>query len=408
MKNKLLTVLLSAAIALALWMYVVTVVSPNSDRHYQNVPVTLQGETLLHDRGLMITSQEMPTVSLHLEGNRTDLDKLNSANITLTADVSKIYDPGTHNLRFTPSYPGDVTSSAITVLSQNPVAITIQVEERISKPVPVNIRYNGTLPESFMADKENSQLDYEAVNVTGPKSVIDQIAMAQIDVDLTEQVESISEQYAYTLCNEAGEPVDARLVVTDVEAVALTLRIVRVKELALTVNVVSGGGATQDTTEITMDTTVIQVSGSDNLLEGLESIELGTIDLGEMLTDEVLTFPIKLPEGVTNETGVAEVKVEVKFPELATKPLTVKNIKAVNVPAGLEVELITQALEIQLRGPKAQMDDLEEKDVSATVDFSNTQIGTATVKAQITISAEGVGAVGSYQVTATVREKKGS
>lgn len=408
MKNKLLTALLSAAIALALWMYVVTVVSPNSDRHYQNVPVTLQGETLLHDRGLMITSQEIPTVSLHLEGNRTDLDKLNSANITLTADVSKIYDPGTHNLRFTPSYPGDVTSSAITVLSQNPVAITIQVEERISKPVPVNIRYNGTLPESFMADKENSQLDHEAVNVTGPKSVIEQIAMAQIDIDLTDQVESISEQYAYTLCNEAGEPVDARLVVTDVEAVALTLRIVRVKELALTVNVVSGGGATQDTTEITMDTTVIQVSGSDNLLEGLESIELGTIELGEMLTDEVLTFPIKLPEGVTNETGVAEVKVEVKFPELATKPLTVKNIKAVNVPAGLEVELITQALEIQLRGPKAQMDDLEEKDVSATVDFADTQIGTATVKAQITISAEGVGAVGSYQVTATVREKKGS
>lgn len=408
MKNKLLTALLSAAIALALWMYVVTVVSPNSDRHYQNVPVTLQGETLLHDRGLMITSQEIPTVSLHLEGNRTDLDKLNSANITLTADVSKIYDPGTHNLRFTPSYPGDVTSSAITVLSQNPVAITIEVEERISKPVPVNIRYNGTLPESFMADKENSQLDYEAVNVTGPKSVIEQIAMAQIDIDLTDQVESISEQYAYTLCNEAGEPVDARLVVTDVEAVTLTLRIVRVKELALTVNVVSGGGATQDTTEITMDTTVIQVSGSDNLLEGLESIELGTIELGEMLTDEVLTFPIKLPEGVTNETGVAEVKVEVKFPELATKPLTVKNIKAVNVPAGLEVELITQALEIQLRGPKAQMDDLEEKDVSVTVDFADTQIGTATVKAQITISAEGVGAVGSYQVTATVREKKGS
>ena len=105
MKNKILKALLSLAIALSLWAYAVTVVSPNSDRHYNNVSVTLQGESLLRERGLMITTQEFPTVSLHLEGSRTDLDKLNNANITLTADVSRIYDPGTHSLRFTPTYP---------------------------------------------------------------------------------------------------------------------------------------------------------------------------------------------------------------------------------------------------------------------------------------------------------------
>ena len=406
MKSKLLTALLSAVIALALWVYVVTVVSPNSDRQYQNVAVTLQGETMLQERGLMIVSRDMPSVSLHLEGNRTDLDKLNSSNITLTADVSKIYDPGTHNLRFSPSYPGDVASGAISVLSQNPVAITIEVEERVSKPVPVSIRYDGTLQENFMADKENIQLDFENVNVTGPKSVIDKISMAQIAVDLSDQVETISQTYEYTLCNEAGEPVDAQLVTTDVEAVTLTLRIVRVKQIQLKFNIISGGGATAENTQITVESGYeLQVSGSDNLLEGLETLEVGTIDLGMMEADEELTFPIKLPEGVANETGVSEVKVTVKLPELETRTITVKNFETINIPEGLEAELITQALEIKLRGPKDVVESMTESDVVVIVDFANAQSGTIKVKAEVSSGIIEVGAVGNYTVSATLREK---
>lgn len=406
MKNKILTALLSTALAVGLWLYVVTVVSPNSDKHYYNIPVTLQSEVVLQERGLMITSTELPTVSLHLEGNRTDLNKLNSSNITIAVDVSRIGEAGTHSLSFTPSYPGDVPNNAITVLSRTPGVITLTVEERISKSVPVDIQYLGNLSEDYMADKENKELDYENVNITGPKSVIDQIAMARIEVDLDGQVESISEQFAYTLCNEKGEPVDAQLVTTDVEAVTLTLKILRVKEIVLTVDVVDGGGATEKTSDITIDPLTIRVSGSDSILEGMESLELGTINLGEMLTDQTLTFPIKLPEGINNETGTMEATVNVRFPELGTKSLVVTNIQAVNVPAGLEVDLITQILEIQIRGPKAAVEKVEATDITVTVDFADEQKGTATVKAEITINAEGVGAVGVYNITATLREAK--
>ena len=404
MKNKLLTALLSTVIAVGLWLYVVTFVSPNSDNHIYNIPVTLQGEVVLQERGLMITTTQLPTVSLHLEGNRKDLNKLNSSNITIAVDVSKIGETGTHNLTYTPGYPGDIANNSITVLSRTPGSITLEVEERVSKPVPVDILYEGTLSQDYMADKENKVLDHETVNIVGPKSVIDQIAMARISVNLDGRIESISEKFQYTLCNEKGEPVDAALVTTDVEGITLTLKILRVKEIDLVVNILDGGGATKDTSSITVQPETILISGSDSLLEDLDKLELGTINLGEMLEDEKLTFPIKLPEGVTNETGVVEATVDVQFPELATKALTVRNIKAVNVPAGLEVELITQLLEIQIRGPKKIVESVEAEDITVTVDFSNEQVGTATVKADFTISIDGVGAVGTYNVTAKVRE----
>lgn len=404
MKNKLVPGLISIGIALALWLYVVTVVSPNSDKHYNNIPVTIQSEVILQERGLMITTTELPKVSLHLEGNRTDLNKLNSSNITVSADVSRIGEPGTHTLSLSPIFPGDVPNNAITVLSRDPGVVTIQVERRLTKQVPVDIQYIGTLPENYMADKENKELDHENITISGPKSVIDQIAMARIEVDLDDQVESISEEFRYSLCNAKGEPVDAALVTTDADAVTLTLKILQVKELALKVLVVNGGGASEDTSVITVDPKTIRVSGSNSILQDMDELVLGTINLAEIPADTTLTFPIKLPEGVTNETGVQEVSVNISFPKLTTKVLTVTKFQANHVPTGLTVDFITQRLEIQIRGSKSQVNKVNASDIQVSVDFADEQVGTATVKAEITISAEGVGAVGTYNVTATLKE----
>jgi YbbR domain-containing protein len=405
MKNKLVPALISFGIAVALWFYVVTVVSPNSDKHYNNIPVSIQNGVVLQDRGLMIITSDLPKVSLHLGGNRTDLNKLNNTNITVVADVSKIGAPGTHTLPLTPYFPGEVPNNAITVLSREPGTVTVEVEYRITKDVPVEIVYNGKPAENYLVDKENRELDYEKITVTGPQSVIDQIAMAKIEVDLDGQEESISEQFRYSLCDEKGEPVDAALVTTNTDAVKMTLKIHLVKEINLSVTVVDGGGATQSTAKVAVEPGTIRVSGSKSILEHLDTVDLGTVNLAEIPADTTLALPIKLPEGVNNETGLQEAAVTVQFVNLSTKVLTTTRIDAVNVPEGLAVDFITQRLDIQIRGAKSRINKVEASDLKVTVDFSQGQVGTATVKATITINAEGVGAVGVYNVTATLREK---
>lgn len=409
MKNKLLAGLLSLAIAVGLWMYVVTYVTTDYDDTFYNIPVVLQGEAALEERGLMITSDKKPTVDLKLAGNRADMLNLNSSNITLTADVSKIYESGVHALTYVPSYPGNVPSNAISVQNRDPERVLVTVEERGSKTVDVTVEYTGSLPDGLIYDKENAILDYPAINITGPKAVVDRISQAKIQVDLDDRNETIVEQYEYTLCDKDGEPVDAALVTTDVESVNLTLKIQRVKEVTLKLKVLAGGGATEQTSDIKIDPATIRVSGSETLLDGFDELEIGTVNLGELAKDSVLTFPINLPEGITNETGLTEVTVEVKFPNLRTKTLSVTNIQAVNVPAGLEVDLITQMLEIKVRGPVDMITAMNEGDVTVTVDFTDAKLGTATMKAEITISSNftGVGAVGTYSVSATLGEPGG-
>ncbi len=382
MKSKILSIIFSAVVAFGLWLYVVTVVSPGSEETFYNVQVQLQNEPILEERGLMITS-DIPTVNLKLSGNRTDLNKLDSNNITVFVNVATIEAAGTHQLTYTVSYPGTVNGSDISRTGQSTNIIPLTVEKRITKSVDVVAEYIGSVPEGFIADKENAVLDYEKVEVSGPESVIDKISQARIQVDLTDKNVTVMGQYAYELCDAKGDPVDGKRVTTNVEAVNLTVKIQRVKALDLKVETVYGGGATQSNTEIAISHSSIYVSGSDALLEDLEVLELGTINLGEITEDCVLTFPVTLPEGVTNESGVTEVTVEVKFSDLKVKSLNITKIQAINVPAGMEVEMFTQMLQITVRGPSLLIDAITENDVTVTVDFTGAQVGNIKVRPTI-------------------------
>lgn len=405
MKNKITSFLLALAIAFGLWVYVITTVSPGSQETFYNIPVAREGETVLEERGLMITSISTGTVNLTLSGTRKDLAKVNPGNITLKVDLSKIYGPGTHSLEYTPSYPGDVASNAFVEESRYPEKITFVVEERRTKIIPVEILWVGTTPEGFMTDKENRVLDHDHVTVIGPASVADQIAKAVIQVDLNEQRESISASYRYTLCDAAGEPVDAELITTNVEEVRLDVKIQRFKDVAITYELVEGGGAKKEDVVVKLSDETIRVSGSDAMLAALgDEIVVGTIDLGD-IQDTVLTYPINLPAGVTNLSGITSVEADVKFVGLSTLTVSVREFTTLNVPEGMRADLNTKYLDIVVRGPMATMLKLKEEDITVTVDFAGAEPGSMegySVTVTFDPDIKGVGAVGTYQIWATL------
>lgn len=398
MKDKIGSILLSVAIAFGLWLYVITAVSPGSRDTYYNIPVVLSGESVLAERGLMITSVSSSSVTLELSGNRSDLSKVNKDNITVKADVSQIYEPGSHSLPYTYTFPGTVASNAFVVESKTPGKLVFTVERRMGKDVPVEIRWIGSAPEGFMSDRENRVLDFPSVNIVGPESVVNQIEKAVIEVDLNDQRESISQDYHYTLCDGNDEPVDAELIVTNVERVHLDVKIQRVKDIALTYTLVEGGGANANSAQITLSVDTIRVSGSETALDTMgDEIVIGTINLEDITNNTALTFNLVLPEGVNNLTGVTEVVADIRLNGLATREFTIQNIGIVNVPEGMEVELITKELVLVVRGPSAQIAMLSVGDISVTVDFSGAEVGTSTFRAAVTF-AEGFGDVGALRM----------
>lgn len=410
-KSKISSMLLSLVIAFCLWLYVISFVSQGKDATFSNIPVIMEGETVLAENNLMVTSKSAQTVTLRLSGSRSDMNKLNSGNITVKVDLSTIREAGDRiALDYTVAYPADVPNSAIVVDHKEPNKIYVDVDIRRTKEIPVQLKYTGTKLENYLYDTENAVLDNATVTVMGPAEVADQIAAAVVEIDLTDRVGSISEAFRYTLVDEAGQPVNAESITTNVENVRVDMPIRKIKEVALKVDVIYGGGANSDNTTVTIAPEAIRVTGGEAVLNELgDSLTVGTINLAELDRNQnEQKFTITLPEGVTNQTGIGEATVTVEFQGLKTREFTVDNIQSVNVPEGLVADLISANLTVKVRGPVEQIDRLTAEDIIVTVDFTSAEVGTATYRASVTFpeAFPDVGVIKSVPVSATVQPEK--
>ncbi len=407
MKSKIGAALLALVIAFGLWLYVITVESPESEQDYYDIPVLMDGESILNDRGLMIISGANQTVNLRLEGYRSDLNHLNKTNITLLADLSKITTAGEHKLSYDISYPSINQSGTISVLHKSPELITIVVTELAKKEIPVEVVYTGAVPENYIAHKQSVTLDHATVTISGPKDAVSQINHAQVNINLDGKNATISEVLPYTLCDKDGMAVEnVDHVTANISEVRVTLRIQKTKEIPLILNVIYGGGVTEETAEIILDRQTIQVAGSETVLDGLHEIVLGTVDLTGILESKIITYPVVLPEGVTNISNVTEVSASISFPELEIRAFKVSNIKAENLPEGLEAVWMTDSLDVRLRGHKKVLDKLSAKDITIVVDLANAELGKQVYAAQIQVNSDGaVGAIGTYEVYVSVQNR---
>ena len=130
---------------------------------------------------------------------------------------------------------------------------------------------------------------------------------------------------------------------------------------------------------------------------------MGTINLAEIDSTTTKEFEILLPDGVTNESGVSKAKVTISFPELKKKTLDITNIQMLNVPEGMEADVLTQKLTVTVRGPKEQVDAITPADITAQVNLSAVT-GAEMIEPVITISNKfpNVGSVGRYSVSVMV------
>ena len=410
-EKRITSAVLSLVIAFGLWWYVVNNVSMEDDITFNNIPVVREGENVLNEKNLMITEISTESVSMNLIGSREDLNKVDSSNMSVKINLSNIEEPGERiPLTYVPSYPATVANTAFEVSHKNPSVIFVSVDHRRTYEIPVNVKWTGSRSEDLLYDTENYTLDYTTVTITGPATVADQIKQALVTIDLSARKESFSESFRYTLCDGEGNPVNAQQITTSVEEVQLTGQIQQIKEVDLIADVIYGGGATQENTTVTLEPEVIRVSGGKAVLEELgDTYTVCSINLADIeKSSNELKYTIALPEGVTNQTGVSEVVVTVRFSGLRTKDVVVNNIEVINVPEGMTAEIINANLTVRVRGPEEELSQLTEKDITAVVDLSSAEPGTATYKATIVINEAfpNVGAMKTSSVSATVLPKE--
>lgn len=408
-KSKLPLMLLALFCAVLVWLYDVTVVNPNDTTSISGIPVVFENEDAMREHGLMMTEGGDGSVTLRISGRRSELKKLSRNNIQVVVNLNQITEAGRHELNYEVQYPGNVSSGDLSIDSRTPGAIVVTVEHYIQRGVEIRTVFEGDSGsavdgESLLIDTDSMQIMPPQVVVTGPAELIDGIECARIVINREDITQTTVAEYDYVLLGKDGSEIDREELVTDCDTLSVSIPVLKYKEVPLVLRTQPGGGATDENIICTMSADSIKISGDAQIVDRISQIELGTLDYAAITGPTTKSYPIILPEGINNASGVAEVEVTVKVSGLNVTTLSVSDFTLLNVAENLTAVPISESVQLTLRGTPAALSSLNLDTVGVSVDLSGfTQAGTYIVPVTVVIP-EGlqVGAVGSNTITVTL------
>lgn len=405
--NKIFSLLLSLLIAVCVWIYVVTAVTPEDSQWIYNIPVTFENEDgLFSDRNLTLTDGRNDTVNLKFKGNRQELSKLSNTNITVTADLSEVTGPGAWFLNFEYHLPETVSSSTLSLEARSSATVEIMVDKLATKEVPVQAIFRGDIAEGYSSDP--IELEYDSLTVSGPSDVISNISSAQVVLERTNLNKTVSDNLSYTFLDENGEPVKSDEIQCDVDKIGVMMVVNMVKEVPLRIQYIEGGGATSDYVVESISPATVTIKGAAEELEGLNSLTIAKIDLSSIQTTYTQTVNIVIPDGMTNLTQ-SEATIDLELVGLTEKTFRVTNLELANAPdpESLMSTLGTASMQVKLRGPAEVMETVAASNIRAVADLSFLGNSTGMFSVPVTIYVDGfsnVGAMGTYSVLVSISE----
>lgn len=395
--SKAFWVIVSLITSLVIWVYVSSVETEEFKQTFRGVRVELAGETLLRDsKNLVVTDMDTSTVTLEVVGPRRIVAALDSDKIYAQIDVSKLSRAAYTSQQYAVIFPDGTDTSNLTVLRKTPETINFMVSSMTTKTVQVRGSFDGSIAEGFTA--ETPVFEPANIVLSGPEAYLKNVDYAWVtfgkeNVESTYQVET-----GYTLMGADNTPASTTGITTSTDTVTATLPLLMLKEVKLGVNLIDGGGANAENTKVTVEPASVVLAGDSALLGGMNKINLATIDLADFAVSFTDTYTIPLDNELRNTTGVSEAKVTVEVLGLETRNYKVTNISYINLKEGYTAEIITQSLDVTLRGTPEVLEQIKDENIRAVADLADLSESTGTYMPKVRIYIDGFTDVGALKV----------
>lgn len=404
--NKPLYIVLAILIACSMWLYVRSVDASDQTRTISNIPVSFVGEDVLNANGLMYTGDGKETVSLTVQGPWRTISQLRRDNITVQVDLSRIVAEGQYNQAYDITWPSNVPSSAFSLVGREPFYVPVDVGKRTTQNVEIRGVFLGSVADGYQAGEFSFQP--ATIEVSGSAQDTAQVAYAQVTLNREKLDQTVREEMTYVLIGQDGEVLENSNLKTSPETVSVTLPVVVVKEVPLTVDFIPGGGVTggdDSHVEWSIEPETVMLAGGEADLAAYSSISLGSVDLSKVISTEKFTFPIPTDQDVENLSGVQEATVSVSVQGLESRSFTTENIELV-VPDGVEAQLVTRSLTVQVRGNAEALDQILPQYIKVVADLSDLSSipdGQSLVPAKVSLmGVADAGVIGDYKISVLV------
>lgn len=403
-RNKVLQVIASILMAVAIWVYVDVEKAPERTKTIRDIPVEFSGEsTTLADKNLMLLSGYDTTVDLTIKGTKRELVKINKDNVRLVASTSSIDSVGVHTLRWDVVYPDGVQSSALSVDWASKYKVTVTVGELYTKEVPVNCVVTGTVADGYFTGE--TVLDPTTLVLRGQRDDLLNVAYAKLTVDISDATRSVIQTESVQLYDNDDNPVDNSNIRTNASLIQAKVPVLTTKEVSLAVELSGVPGSAGQSIKTTITPSSVRLIGEADVLENIDEIVLATLYIEDLDIWQQNSYVVTAPDGtwLANSNEVAT--VEITMEGIEEKTVTVDTFSYTNVPSGLYAEVM-DTLDVRLWGLSEELAELKADAITATVDLSSvTETGSCRVPVTVTVSGyRDVAVKGSYEVTVYVTD----
>lgn len=369
--------LASLVLSFVLWFLVVQSDNPKKTVTFNNVPVKLTNTQLLENENKVYeVLDNTDVVRVTVCAPRKTIEKLRSTDIVAEADFNKLTDINTIAISYSIN-SSDIDSTTIDYYRGNHEVVRLNVEDKATRSIALKPNIAGTPAGGYMVG--NVSLDQNIIEVSGPKSVVETLQNASVDIDVTNATNNLSANVEIQLYDNDGNAVKQDNIKQHVDYAHISVEILAVKSVPI--EVLYSGTVARDymvTGIVESNPAVVQIAGTmsgisrvsqitipeeDISVEGATENVVATVDIRDYLPDNV-----RLADSQFNGKITATIYVEPV--QEKTLIIPVENLSVSNVPAGYEALLLdgTEAYELQVRGLKDQISMLNASAMRGTID----------------------------------------
>lgn len=381
---------LSLAVAILVWLFVVNANNPIGTRTFVISDVQLLNEAYIDADGKMcMRDDEQVSVRVTVKAQRKILDKISVSDIRAVADLQQAVSLNTDPVMV------PITASCDKILQENitvtPQNLSLHLEDKDTQEFVVNVTTDKTKPDRGY-EVGSLTSNPEKIKITGPMSLINKIDKVTASINVDGATEDVTQEKDVKIIDKNGEEFTASdMSYLNVSKVYVTARLWEVRTNVRIQAACTGTPAEgYEVESISTTPNVISVAGSEEALYALKEqnntiwIPGDVADISGRKTDfeEKVNISDYLPEGIKLTTDSSEdvfVRVNILPEGSSLCEVPTKNIIVENIPDGMQVTFETAKIEVRVKKTDADLDDLTENEITAMIDLDEAEEGSMDV-----------------------------